>query len=257
MKLERFIPSAALAPFVKEYLVIETGQATESQTIPDTSLVLSFRFSGNIMITANGAAETIPATVISGLRKHARTFQYTSSTANLLVILRECGIAAFSSLPAHELFGRSVSSDNVFKGAELREVLDRMAEAKHNRARVTLAEDFLLKKLNTRKTLPVIGDAVKIIKQQNGVIRVKELAASLHISQDAFEKRFRSLIGSTPKQFASIIRLRHLIDKYPTYPSLTDATYEAGYFDQSHFIKDFRLFTGRTPTEFFSAGQFW
>ncbi len=244
-------------PFVKEYLVIETGQGMESRTIPDTSLVLSFRFRGAIANATNGAAEAIPPAVISGLRKNARVFQYAGSTANLLVILREGGIAAFTGLPAHELFDRSITSDNVFKGGALREVLERLAEAGHNLTRIALVEDFLLKKLTARKPLPAIGDAIRIIKQYNGAIRVKELAASLHVSQDAFEKRFRALIGSTPKQYASIIRLRNLIEKYPGYASLTDATYEAGYFDQSHFIKDFRAFTGHTPKEFFNSERFW
>lgn len=244
-------------PFVKEYLVIETGQGMESRTIPDTSLVLAFRYKGSVSNATEGTAEVIPPAVISGLRKNARVFQYAKSTANLLVILRECGIAAFTDLPAHELFGLSVTSDNVFKGAALREILERLAEAPHNRARVMLVEDFLQKELNAGKPLPAIGDAVRIIKQHNGVVRVKELAASLHISQDAFEKRFRALIGSTPKQYASIIRLRNLITKYPGYASLTEATYQAGYFDQSHFIKDFRAFTGHAPKEFFNTARFW
>jgi AraC-like DNA-binding protein len=41
------------------------------------------------------------------------------------------------------------------------------------------------------------------------------------------------------------------------FGTLTDAAYQAGYFDQSHFIKDFRLFTGRTPKDFFSDFQYW
>ncbi|MBO9153344.1 AraC family transcriptional regulator [Chitinophaga sp. GCM10012297] len=256
MKLEKFTPSAALFPFVKEYLLIETDHATESRTIPGTSLVLSFRFRGNVKNTA-GVTGNIPAASVSGLRKTARTFYYENSSANLLVILRECGMAAFSALPAHELFGQSISSDNIFKGSELRELLERMADARTHRGRVMLLENFLLGKLHSPKHLPLIGEAVRVIKQQNGLLKVKALADSLHISQDAFEKRFRSHTGATPKQFASIIRLKNLIDKFPTYSSLTDAAYEAGYFDQSHFIKDFKAFTGRTPKDFFSAGQFW
>lgn len=257
MNLEKFIPTAALLPFVKEYLVIETDHATGSQAIPGTSLVLSFRFRGNVKNTTGGAAEAIPATAVAGLRKTVRTFQYGNVSANLLIVLRECGMAAFSSLPAHELYGQNVSSDNIFKAAELRELLERIAEARTHRERIMLTEKFLLKKLRVSKSLPIIGEAVQIIKQQHGLVKVKALADSLHISQDAFEKRFRSQTGATPKQFASIVRLRHLIGQYPTFPSLTDAAYEAGYFDQSHFIKDFKAFTGRTPKDFFSGGQFW
>ncbi|MNZ68691.1 Helix-turn-helix domain protein [compost metagenome] len=103
----------------------------------------------------------------------------------------------------------------------------------------------------------MVKNAVQLIKQNNGNIRIKDLATDLHISQDPFEKRFRAIIGSTAKQYASIIRLRHLINSYPSYDSLTEASFEAGYFDQSHFIKDFRLFTGQTPKDFFKSSLYW
>lgn len=86
---------------------------------------------------------------------------------------------------------------------------------------------------------------------------MKELAASLYISQDPFEKKFRSRIGCSPKKFAAIIRIRNLINNYSSYSSLTEAAYEAGFYDQSHFIKEFRQFTGKSPSAFFAAPQNW
>jgi AraC-like DNA-binding protein len=64
-------------------------------------------------------------------------------------------------------------------------------------------------------------------------------------------------VGSSPRQFTSIVRLRYFIDRYSPYSSLTTASYEAGYFDQSHFIKDFKQFTGETPRQFFATARYW
>ena len=257
MKIEKFFPSAELTPFIKEFLFIETDLEAESKTIPDTSMVMAFRYMGNVQKMEEERKEALPASAIAGIRKSARLFYYSKETANLLVIFKEGGFNFFSGIPAHELFGQQVSSENLFPSTELNEVLERLAEASTNRNRIDIIQAFLLRKLSNGKPDQLIGNAIQLIKQHSGIVRIKNLAASLHISQDPFEKRFRTVVGSTPKQYASIIRLRNLITKYSLFPSLTDASYEAGYFDQSHFIKDFRLFTGQAPKDFFKSPQYW
>ncbi len=257
MKIEKFFPSPALMPFVKEFLIIESDLETGNNLLPDTSIVMAFRYRGSVQNVEGETREAIPASAITGLRRSARRLHYSKATANLLVVFNEGGTAAFSRIPAHELFGLTVSSENLFRSAELNEILERLAEAKTNSDRVDIVETFLLRKLIDTKPVCLIDNAIQLIKARSGIIRMKDLVVSLHISQDAFEKRFRTLIGSTPKQYASIIRLRNLIGKYPSYSSLTEASYEAGYFDQSHFIKEFRLFTGRAPKDFFKSSVYW
>ena len=257
MKVEKFLPSAALLPFVREFLVIESDLGTDSSTIPDTSMVMSFRYRGKVRKIDGDKKSTLPATVISGLRKSSRHFLYEKNTSNLLVVFTEGGINAFSRIPAHELFELHIHSESLFHSSALNEILERLAAAVTNTERIKIMQSFLQQHLANNKADLLINSALQLIKRQNGIIRIKDLAASLYISQDAFEKRFRTMVGSTPKQYASIVRLKHLITAYPSYPSLTDASYEAGYFDQSHFIKDFRLFTGQTPKDFFRSGQYW
>lgn len=257
MKIEKFSPSSALMPFIKEFLIIETDLETESKTIPDTSMVMAFRYMGNVQKMEGETKQAIPATAISGIINTARRFYYSKETANLLVIFREGGFNFFSTLPAHEFFCMQIESKNIFLQTELNEVSERLAEARSNEDRINIIQNFLLRRLNNKKPDELINNAIQIIKHRSGIIRIKDLASSLHISQDPFEKRFRALIGSTPKQYSSIIRLRHLIKKCSSLSSLTEASYEAGYFDQSHFIKNFRQFTGQAPKDFFKSPSFW
>ncbi len=144
-----------------------------------------------------------------------------------------------------------------FPANEVNEILELLSEASTDKLRIRIIETFLISKLNDYKQDSLITLAIEFIKKQNGIVRIKTLATDLNISQDPFEKRFRAVVGATPKQFASIVRLRHLIKNYSTFPSLTEASHEAGYFDQSHFIKDFRLFTGKSPKEFLKGKDFW
>jgi AraC-like DNA-binding protein len=89
------------------------------------------------------------------------------------------------------------------------------------------------------------------------MIKIKELADAHYLSQDAFEKRFRRVVGTSPKQFSTIIKIKSIVDNKPQNGSLTQMALEAGYFDQPHFNKEFKLFTGLSPTDFFKIPQAW
>jgi transcriptional regulator GlxA family with amidase domain len=76
------------------------------------------------------------------------------------------------------------------------------------------------------------------------------------MSQDAFEKRFRKSVGVSPKQFSYIVRMKAVVNG-SRLKSLSAIALEAGYFDQPHFNKDFKLFTGQAPGDFFLKPREW
>jgi AraC-like DNA-binding protein len=157
----------------------------------------------------------------------------------------------------HELFGEAVPLDNFIRRQQLDDIAEQLAGADSNQACIDMIQCFLLKMMRQQaKPDLLIQEAVRNIRHAGGNLRIKELLQELHISQDAFEKRFRKTTGASPKQFASIVRLRGLIGRADT-SSLTDLAYEAGYFDQAHFIKDFKSFTGKTPGEFYRSAIYW
>jgi AraC-like DNA-binding protein len=82
-------------------------------------------------------------------------------------------------------------------------------------------------------------------------VKITQLAQQLFISQSRFEKRFRRIVGTSAKKFAGIVRLRCLLEMSVNERNLTTLGLSAGYFDQAHFIKDFRSMTGETPGEYF------
>jgi len=92
--------------------------------------------------------------------------------------------------------------------------------------------------------------AVQIIYDSRGSVKMKSLHEQLYISQSAFEKRFRKLVGASPKKFASIVRFNTVLQDIGKAKSLTEICYENDFFDQAHFIKDFKQFTGSTPENF-------
>lgn len=236
-------------------MIIESGAAMTNRILPGTLHVMAFRLKG--MVSDGSVDQTIPNSAFSGLRRSHRMLHYGKNTATLLVHFKEGGAAPFFKMPLHETYGLSISLDNLFPRQLIEPVEDRLANARTHQQCIAIVEQFLLSRMPVAKTDKLVSHAIHLIQSSHGTAKIKDLAGDLHISIDPFEKRFRRVTGSTPKQFAGIVRLRSLIDHFPKNKNLTDAAHSAGYFDQAHFIKDFRLFTGQSPQDFFASGKWW
>ena len=224
-----------------------------NRTLPDTSLVMSFRYRGRVSFISNNFPRVLSPFTLTGLRRSDRLINYAKDTANILVFFREAAAHAFIKEPLHELFEDSVSLDNLTGYKDLSALEDQLAAAIDNVGRISMIEQFLLSRLFDRQPDPLIAAALEKIHAAKGMIRIKELAKALYISQDAFEKRFRRSVGVAPKQFAFITKMKGVVARALNKQSMTDIAFDAGYYDQPHFNKDFKLFTGQTPTEFMKA----
>ena len=255
--MEKYLPCAILQPFVKHFLIIDSEHGMENRILPDTSIVMAFRLKGQLAYTENGTYHNLPLSVITGIRESSRVISYSKDTATLLVAFNEGGAAAFFKEPLHELSGISISLDHLVQGPKIHAIEEQLAEAPGNREKVKIVEQFLLSELKKTQADLLIREAIQKIKFSKGDIKIKDLLADLPISRDPFEKRFRRITGTSPKQFSVIVRLKNLISSYSGSTSLTEMAYDAGYFDQAHFIKDFRSFTGQTPHDFFRNAEWW
>jgi len=137
--------------------------------------------------------------------------------------------------------------------SELLILEEQLHEASTDKKKIKIIELFLLSRLREIPLDNLVLTALALIHKSKGAIRIKELAAQLHISQSPLEKRFRQVVGTSPKKFASIVRFKHTIQNYSPKQALTAIGYEAGFYDQAHFIKEFKHFTGETPESFFSG----
>jgi AraC-like DNA-binding protein len=257
MKAEFYSPSPALLPFIRQFVIIQSNLGDDNRVLPDTSLVMAFRFCGEVNYTAEGLKKSLPVSVISGLRRSARLMQYQPKSGNLLVIFNETGAAAFFKPPVYELFNNSIAMEDIIGRQKMAAVEEQLAEAPDNARRIAIIESFLLTQAIHYKPDTLVLSALQKLRAGKGYIRIKDLAGSLCISQDAFEKRFRKATGASPKQFSSIIRMRQLISSAGQSGNLNQLAFNAGYFDQPHFNKDFKLFTGQTPGHFFRNPLFW
>ena len=148
------------------------------------------------------------------------------------------------------MFNQSISLEEIFEKEKVQQAEEKLALAKSDAQRIKVIESFLTSQLKQIQEDQLIVEAVKLIYQSKGNIRIKELNDTLCISQSPFEKRFRKTVGTSPKKFASIVRFNFVLDQLNSIKSLTEICYENNFFDQAHFIKEFKQITGSTPEKF-------
>jgi hypothetical protein len=95
-------------------------------------------------------------------------------------------------------------------------------------------------------------EAIGIILQQSGVLNV-ERDLDTGISARQLRRLFEFYIGDTPKTFSKVVRFQNILRAKPSTQSLRQNKlfFDMGYYDQAHFIKEFRNFYGVTPSKAF------
>lgn len=250
MRFDKFIPTEQLQPYIKYYVIAENSVESEYKVFPSSGLVIGFQYKGQLATLKNESENKLSSAGITGISDSYKIFKNSANIGTILVYFTEIGFTHFAAHPANELFNLSISLEDIFEKNRVIETEEKLTIATTDKQRLLIVERFLLSQLKNIQTDKLIIEAVKIIYQTNGTIRIKELNDLLFISQSPFEKRFRKLVGTTPKKFASIVRFNMVLNNLSPTKSLTDICYENNFFDQAHFIKDFKQFTGNTPENY-------
>jgi AraC-like DNA-binding protein len=140
-----------------------------------------------------------------------------------------------------------------FLGSAGRELEERIMLARDNQDRVAILSAFLLKQLHKhRQEEQSIYEAVKQVIHSQAFMPVAALSQYYNLSQRQFERKFKAFAGFSPKMYSRITRFQWAMKHYgDNSRSLTDIAYECGYYDQSHFIHDFKEFSGYHPGQYF------
>lgn len=228
----------ALASCVRSIDVIEASG--EALVMPGTCAVMGLQFRGRI--------EGLSLAGVTGVQTEARRYRYAERTGSVLVRFTAQG-AACLGVGADELAGKSFALAELLPRARIARLVDELHESQTDARRIAIVEAFLLELPFARD--PVVTRGLELLTTQS----VAATARALGLSERQFERRFAVRVGVSPKRFAKLQRFERAVELARAHASLGEVAHAAGYYDQSHFIRDVRALVGAPPGEVFAMSD--
>jgi len=192
---------------------------------------------------------------IAGPQSEAFIIERTQLDELLGIHFNFGGAFPFLNFPFGELHGQNVTLAEVWGKSAASELIDRLHAAQTVDLKFQVTEQWLMDRakqpLNHH---PAVWHAIKEFEKDPHLLSSSSMADRVGFSQRHFIQLFRGEVGLTPKLFCRVQRFQQVIQSVHRRADVdwTDVALECGYFDQSHFIHDFRKFSGLSPTEYFS-----
>ena len=171
---------------------------------------------------------------------------------NLLVLIEfySGGLYPFIDIPQNEFLDVSFNLNNIDKALAY-ELETELIKSESIEALISAFDKLLINKLAAFEELKIITMIKNKIHMAKGNIHLKELSSEFYYSEKHIRRMFMKYIGTSPKMFSRIVRINHALNLlHENNTNFLETALQAGYFDQSHFIHDFKYICGSTPRQY-------
>lgn len=251
-------PSPELSPYVRSYwrfwgYQLVTGYREEAMN-PTGGYGIAFNFGDNLFIDGKYLTEPV---FLDGANTISRKVGFVGRVELLGIRFREGGAYPFLGVPLSELRNEIaflMASDY----HKLLELYARLWELKNLASRINLIEIWLMERLTLGLTNPAIIRASLALQRESTLIaKVPDLASRLGISQRQLERLYHVHVGMTPKQYSQLLRLEAARDALKRLggDTTTNLAFELGYYDQAHFIREFKEVLQLTPFAYMKRNE--
>ncbi len=249
-------PPPPLAHYVRFFWVFECDSLPEEQYIyrsmADGCAELIFHYKGVFdELEGSAAVSSARAHLHAQTRRHRR-FVTNQPFGIFGVYLYPYALPYLLDLPAGVLSDYMPGLDDLL-GPEGPLLEEQVLSATDHTQRVACVSAFLLKRLAAKRQSPdPVAGLIRGLICNERTVPVTELARECFLSVRQFERNFKTYAGFSPKLYARILRFQQVLRRYGhEQESLTALSHQYGYYDQSHFIRDFQEFSGYNPRTYF------
>jgi AraC-like DNA-binding protein len=253
MNFKTINPDKSISLFVKNILVFEETETNQKTVLPffaDGYPGLIFHDTENGLLV-NPHNKQMPILFLYGQTIKPIELVLKGSYKLIVFQLHPFVLKSFFNVTAKEI------NDDCYDLQQLEnadKLIQNLSQSSKCENRIEILSFFLADIFKTKKeTLDLqIRQAIHTIIEKKGQNSIKEVSAKVHLTERTFERRFFNVVGLTAKQFSKIIQFQLSLEQLTVkdYTKLTDIVYANGFADQSHFIKVFKAFTGKTPLAF-------
>ena len=257
MDYKTFIPSHYLSMLVKCYWTLESSideQVEKQSIVPDGCMEMIFHY-GDLyrQYTESGNNLLQPRCFVIGQLTRPLDIEPTGRTGIFAIRFHPNGFLPFATVPIKEMENTAIPLEKLF-GKDGLDIEVKILGTPSVQEKIDLIESFLLERLTRSEAIDhIVKSAVETILTGNGQLSIEELSMQTRINRRQLERTFYLAIGLSPKQLSKTIRLQTALKMLVTkeFTNLTSLAYDNEYYDQAHFIKDFRDLVGVSPKEFY------
>jgi len=259
MKVSFTQPEKQLSPYVALIWVFESRfgvpLADSRIIVPDgrAKIIVPYRNSLCAAVTTGLLNAKEHHIFLVGIQRSPTTIASTATdTGTIGVELTPKGLYHLFKLSMHEITDRMVSFEELF-GPQGERLQNRVGDAEDPQEKIVLLQAGLTHLLQQNDAeYALLDHTLDLLAQAHGMIRVQELAAHIGYTRRYLDRLFQEHVGVSPKTLASILRFQEVYQGWMQHqsPPFFRNQWPAYYYDQAHFIKEFKRFTGFTPQHY-------
>jgi AraC-like DNA-binding protein len=251
-------PHPLLSPYVAKIWVFESSGRLPAQErkliVPNANLKLTLTYRNGIAAQVGGKAflQREHELTLTGLIDEPVTLDpyEDAQTGTIIVEFNPLGAYRFFNLKYTEVKNEITNLVDL-TGNQTRALCSQLAEAEDVGQKLVLLQNFLIKQLEQYRADCIYDHCIQRITAANGLITVAQLEKETGYTARWLNRKFSEYLGTSPKGLAEIMRFKQFYQAYSTGAAafnLKQHIYHY-YYDQSHFLRAFKRFTGTTPTE--------
>lgn len=260
MRKFHILPDDALKPFIDRLWGWESvaDELVPLPTLlPGTGAELYFHYRRPFRrMAAQGTPVACGTAHLLCLRRQPIPLCASNDLGFIAVRFRAGMLHRFTNMPGRELIDRVLSIDALWGKAGEKLALG-VAEAGSRLERLRLIQGFLLERLRASAADDLVEHAVSTLYRAGSSISIAQLAQQLAIGQRQMERRFLALTGHPPAELRRLVRFQKVTRTLLLAPAATllDVALAHGYYDQSHFNRDFSELAHAAPGRFLKMAQ--
>lgn len=257
MNYQTYQPHTDLESLISCYWTLEVPATEDTQrqrVIPDGTIEMAFILGDDIKrYTTENNFILQPRAMVLGQTIEPFYIEPTGYVNTFAIRFYPYGFANFVTVPISTLANKETPIEMLFGEETAKKLEQDIIQTTDTKQRIAVIERFLLKKLSERSMVDtIVKTTIDSLLKTKGSTSISDILKEDLSKRRQLERKFVKQIGISPKQLGKVIRLQSALKMLLNEEgeNLTNIAYESAYYDQAHFIKDFKEFTGISPSAF-------
>lgn len=252
MNFIRLAPHSSLTAFIECYWMMQSDDPTPriEKIIPDGFTELIFNYGSVYEAKTDKDWALQGANLLAGQIRSYFHLKNTGPTGSFAIKLKPAALTQLFNLSMDQYLDKIVEMETI--PSPLLSTLKKKVLPFENEQSLKLTLDNYFIELSQSASKNPLQETLDLIFNSNGMASVSEMTAVAGVGERQLERLFKKYIGLSPKYYARIIRFNYIFQLIKSKKSSwAEIVYQSGYYDQSHFIRNFKAFTGEDPSSYF------